>query len=443
MLHEDQKKAFNNILEWFEESNKASRVLIGYGGSGKTFLIKHIVNDLLFDSRPVYLIAPTHKACAVLAEKTGMHVQTLHSILNLSPGVELENFNPNNPEFRPYKTPTISRKGLFILDECSFVNSALKEYLEEVCEAVQTKILYVGDSYQIPPIGEDISETFLIDGDKLETIKRTDSDSILNASIYIRKNIKQNTIDLTQFIDNDRFKHVPYEEFRNLIPELYAKSLDTRYLAYTNSRVDSVNNRIRSIIKGSNIDLFEVGDIITPYKTGNKLDYRKDRSHVSMINDGYMNSEDLIIKHIESGKFYYTNNLSFECYNITCKNTNNKTCVLKVLKEESYTHFINFWHKKVSEAYDSYGKERSKIWSYLLSITSNLLLPTNLYKGKSKAYRSIGYGYATTVHKAQGSGFNNVIIDLPDIYKCSDVWLRNRLLYVAVSRAINNVILIS
>jgi len=48
-------------------------------------------------------------------------------------------------------------------------------------------------------------------------------------------------------------------------------------------------------------------------------------------------------------------------------------------------------------------------------------------------------GYAMTIHKSQGSTYKNVFIDVPDILKCRSTELRNRLFYVAISRAQENV----
>ena len=51
--------------------------------------------------------------------------------------------------------------------------------------------------------------------------------------------------------------------------------------------------------------------------------------------------------------------------------------------------------------------------------------------------------YASTVHSAQGSTYNNVYIDLKDLFICTKKEELARLLYVAVSRAKNNIYLIN
>ena len=79
--------------------------------------------------------------------------------------------------------------------------------------------------------------------------------------------------------------------------------------------------------------------------------------------------------------------------------------------------------------------------------------PTNKMELKSKFYfdidKDIDYGYAMTTHKTQGSTFDNVAIDLTNIVflqtrfgrKEVDIDIRNKLIYVALSRAKNSVIL--
>lgn len=53
------------------------------------------------------------------------------------------------------------------------------------------------------------------------------------------------------------------------------------------------------------------------------------------------------------------------------------------------------------------------------------------YFDLSRMFDDVGYGYALTVHKAQGSTINNVFLDVSDMKRSSD---RQKLLYTALTR---------
>jgi exodeoxyribonuclease-5 len=57
------------------------------------------------------------------------------------------------------------------------------------------------------------------------------------------------------------------------------------------------------------------------------------------------------------------------------------------------------------------------------------------YANFSDMYLKLKFSYASTVHSAQGSTYNKVFVDLTDINSCNDIETFIRLIYVAISRA--------
>jgi exodeoxyribonuclease-5 len=55
--------------------------------------------------------------------------------------------------------------------------------------------------------------------------------------------------------------------------------------------------------------------------------------------------------------------------------------------------------------------------------------------------KSFDYGYACTVHRSQGSDYNNIFVDMKDIGLCKDDAIRRQLQYVALSRTRNNALI--
>lgn len=444
-LSEQQDLAVNNIVTWVIEGTSTSRVLKGFAGTGKSTVVSYIINELRKHDEyaPIFLCAPTNKACRVLQEKTGEEVITLHKLLNLSVSVELEHFNPNSLIFRPYKEPSLPDFSLVIVDECSMVNRSLFEYLKELCDRTMSKILFVGDPAQLPPVGEKISITFEIEGDELTKVFRTDSTSILKVCSHIRENLKT-SVSFQEFFD-ERFEQIEFNNMLDMIPTYYDRAFKSKYIAFTNNRVTTVNRRIREILFNTN-DMFIVGDSVMPIRTGPS----RITGNSSISNEqAYYNSEDLKVLNVDEGEFILRRKVApiiFKCYDLKCLSTDNIIKHIQVLHPDEYNRFLDFYNALVIEAKDEKDKKtRGEKWSVILNLQNDLLCLDTLESNylPSKYFTSITYGYAITTHRSQGSTYQNVFVDVSNMYKVSELWTRNRMFYVAISRAANKVFLLS
>ena len=63
------------------------------------------------------------------------------------------------------------------------------------------------------------------------------------------------------------------------------------------------------------------------------------------------------------------------------------------------------------------------------------------YDGRLIRKKSFDYAYAVTVHRSQGSSYNNVLVDMRNINSCSDEAVHRQLQYVALSRTRKDVLL--
>ena len=116
-------------------------VLTGGPGVGKTACTRAIVAEAARADVTVALCAPTGRAARRLAEATGHEAQTIHRMLEWTPGRE--------PGFRPgHPLPA----GLVVVDEASMLNLRLIEVLLGGL-AETTHVVFVGDADQLPPIG--------------------------------------------------------------------------------------------------------------------------------------------------------------------------------------------------------------------------------------------------------------------------------------------------
>ncbi len=116
-------------------------VLTGGPGVGKTVCTRAIVAEAKAASARIALCAPTGRAARRMEEATGHPAQTIHRLLEWSPG-RRPGFGPGHP------LPV----DLVIVDESSMLNLRLIEVLLGGL-AESTHVVFVGDADQLPPIG--------------------------------------------------------------------------------------------------------------------------------------------------------------------------------------------------------------------------------------------------------------------------------------------------
>jgi len=79
------------------------------------------------------------------------------------------------------------------------------------------------------------------------------------------------------------------------------------------------------------------------------------------------------------------------------------------------------------------------LWSIYYKITKSFATFTDLYyDDRVVKKKTFGYGYASTVHRSQGSTIENVFIDMKNVMSCRDILEVRQLQYVSISRASKN-----
>ena len=152
-LTADQQEAEALIEAWYFHLNTQIFVLCGYAGTGKTYLVDHVVRALgLVAGESAAFVAPTGKAASVLI-KAGVPATTVHSLIyTREEDIEVdENGEVISEQFlRFVRRESIDSKiKLIVLDETSMVSDdVLRDLL-----SFGVKCLCCGDPAQLPPVG--------------------------------------------------------------------------------------------------------------------------------------------------------------------------------------------------------------------------------------------------------------------------------------------------
>ena len=211
--------------------------LNGSAGTGKTTLVKEIVNDLHSVRDRVDLCATTHEACRVLSEKTGMEVSTIHSRLRLKlkihPKGDFLYQDGNPPKHR-----------ITIIDEASMIGEELYKF---ITAEPTNSYLFVGDDKQLPPVGEGKSLIFQHPTYTLTKIWRQGEG---NDNIDLSLDLDR----IDDEVDGNYYKYITKHDVPRIL------DYGGTYLAWTNQSVINVNEGYRKYLGYK--DRYEIGETI-------------------------------------------------------------------------------------------------------------------------------------------------------------------------------------
>jgi hypothetical protein len=164
-LNPEQAEAVEAILHWLSApwtENNWAFILSGSAGTGKTFCVRRLP-ELASTYRRFVYTAPTNKAvrelrASVSTPKYKPTCRTTYSLLGLRimPNGEVKELaEPEDPV-------DLSRVDVVIVDEGSMVNKILLNSLEKAAVDFKLKVLFMGDSAQLPPVGLPTSPIWLL-----------------------------------------------------------------------------------------------------------------------------------------------------------------------------------------------------------------------------------------------------------------------------------------
>ena len=474
----DQTSAVTMLSNFLGNKEKDVFLLCGYAGTGKTFLMKGLVEYLMATKRSFVLAAPTGKAAVTLSNMTGEAASTIHRMIyNLNDFREYSQDVEGSQTYKFYaniRLNTYPANTVYIIDEASMIADIYQEgeffrygtgfVLNDLIKFIyfdnndnNKKIIFIGDNAQLPPVGMKFSPAlnliYLQDkyGLRVEATTLTDvvrqkqDRGILKNANHIRSYIDKNIFNkLTIDFETNDVKQVDYKYLLSIY-EKVNKSGDSQeniIVTRTNSDADAYNQEVRKLIFPGCDYKLRVGDKIIC--SNNSLKYG------NYISNGSLGFVERIIGNTEEHRVKLRKKNS-----ITGK-IDEKIITLSFIKallkfENSEGRDVNF----VTYIFENYLyhtqretaiEEQKGLYIDFCQRNSSLKAGTQPFKDAllSDPYFNsmrINYGYAITCHKAQGSAWKNVFVlcrgKRSDLNKDYFRWI-----YTAMTRASENLYLI-
>ncbi|MCD8205965.1 MAG: AAA family ATPase [Clostridia bacterium] len=233
VLNSEQQKAADAIKHWYFHEEKKIFVLSGYAGTGKTFLLRHVVCDVLglTPGSSAEFVTPTGKAATVLI-KNGTNASTVHHLI-YNPYEDYAEVKVNGKteivkKLRFRKKDSIdSQIKLIVLDEASMVSDQTIRDLS----AYGPKILVCGDNAQLPPI--EASSTILSHPDCTLTaiVRQHESNPIVRLSKIVREGGKIDYGDYgtVKVLDKNELSPDEYREYMLSADQIISGHNETRH----------------------------------------------------------------------------------------------------------------------------------------------------------------------------------------------------------------------
>ncbi len=164
-LTADQRSAASAFALWLASpEDGAPFVMSGYAGTGKTYLSMHLLAQVEAAGLCWTVVAPTHKAVGVLRSHLALaglrpswYPSTIHRLLRLKLKRDRDRERCEETE---QTALALEHLALVLIDESSMVDSTLLEITLRCAHPFRTRLVFVGDPAQLPPVGEARSPVF-------------------------------------------------------------------------------------------------------------------------------------------------------------------------------------------------------------------------------------------------------------------------------------------
>ena len=436
----EQEIAVKSLSE-FLLSTLADEVFIlrGYAGTGKTSLVGALVKTMDQLQQKSVLLAPTGRAAKVFSAYAGHPAFTIHKKIYRQQAFsnELSNFSIND---------NLATNTLFIVDEASMISNEglsgsmfgtgrlLDDLVQFVYSGQGCRLLLMGDTAQLPPVGEELSPALFADAlkgyglevreiDLTQVVRQVQESGILWNATQLRQLIAEDDcyslpkIKITGFPD---IKLVPGTELIEELTNCYDHDGmdETIVVCRSNKRANLYNNGIRAQILWREDEL-NTGDMLMIAKNN----YYWTEKYKEM--DFIANGEIAVVRRVRRTREIY----GFRFAEVT----------LRLPDQNDFELDANLLLDTLHSDSPALPKEDNDRLFYTV-LEDYIDIPNKrdrMKKMKADPHYNalqVKYAYAITCHKAQGGQWQNVFLDqgyMTDEYLTPDYF---RWLYTAFTR---------
>lgn len=435
-----QGELFNLLSSFIFNDNKDALFLLkGYAGTGKTTVIGSFVNTLWKANKKSVLLAPTGRAAKVISVYSKKPAFTIHKKIYFPK----KNTN-GSVDF--VLQANKHRNTIFIVDEASMIpdgkqnqqlfdsKSLLDDLINYVSSGHNCKLIFVGDTAQLPPVKLKVSpaldeETLNYQFNKkvisieLDEVMRQHLNSgILVNATYLRLAIENEIEDFKFSIKYPDIKRLEdgYDIEDALVSAYDSDGIeDTAIIVRSNKRANQYNQQIRFRIRGQENEI-STGDYVMVVK--NNYYWLSDSSSAGFIANGDICEVLRIISIKELYGFHFAE-VSLRMIDYPDMQPFDTVLLLDTLTSESPSLTYEESNKLYEAIKEDYTHEKSKYKQYLA-----------IKKNKYFNALQVKFSYAITCHKSQGGQWNTVFIEQPYLPEGVSI-AYYRWLYTAITRA--------
>jgi hypothetical protein len=389
--------------------------ITGPGGTGKSHLMGHMIDEILpkyFETcklmgiQPEYdsveMCATTNKAAEVIAQATGRPTSTIHSFLGLK---VQDDYKHGVSKLTKTNRWRVHERKIIFIDEGSMIDTPLDILIQEGTQGC--KIVYVSDDRQLTPIFEGQSPIYRRPYRTFELTQpmRTQNPHLQAINDQLRETVRTGVFHPIQIVPGV-IDHLDGDAaYQELDRTFTNQTQDARILAWSNRRVVEFNDHIRDVRQLP--PAFGIGEFLINNSAiilkGSMLPVE---AEVSILSQDAAVTDYPIDQ--AQGVFLQVRKATLGTNLTTMKD------VMIPQDREHFTALVNYY--RLRKNWERY---------YFLKNT----------------FPDLRQRDAATTHKAQGSSYNTVFIDLSDISNCHQPDQVARMLYVAFSRARHRIVL--
>ncbi len=435
------------------DKERKAFLLCGYAGTGKTTLVSALVRTLEQLERRVVLLAPTGRAAKVFSNYAGKSAYTIHKWIYRQKSIM------NSDRFTLMDNR--AKHTLFIVDEASMISNSgssgfgsgalLDDLVEFVYSGDGCSLLLLGDTAQLPPVGELLSpalspeylRSMFLDVTRVEMtqVMRQISDSgILSNATMLREMISEGIANILPKIRLKGFPDVCIvsgEELIEAIDGCYGRvGMDeTIILCRSNKRANIYNEGVRRRILYREEELNR-SDLLMVVK--NNYYWREelgkeDKTLLEKI-DFIANGDIAEISHVGAVEEMY----GFRFADVSLSFTDYDNCEMdvKILLD-------TLTSESPSLTKDESDRLFGAVWDDYPEIKSKRKRMEEVRKNPYFNALQVKYGYAVTCHKAQGGQWRCVFLDQGFVSADTVDADYYRWLYTAFTRATEKLYLVN